>query len=366
MAIGKPRYFIDGRPRVEKLPRRCWQMLIEYCPNLEALSIGGHAPSPRLFDTRHITAGRWTRLRKLALGDMKLQPSSDQDDKESQALRKFLISHPNLQEVSFLNPGGAGFPSSLSLPRAALPKMRSFSGPLKYIKSLPHLSHIRELKITTLHHCQSAFPPTYAMLKAMPSLTFLTLWIDLSFANHNNPHDDKNIFKSLLESCPHLLHLTVFCFTRPTFPIKEFSAALRCSPQLRSFSLTKTYKSSDEDMALSAARIAHNNPNIQRFSFTYAQESWLTHRSGRVKQFGEFEILSGADGLPTSMLAYEWGLKAFGQTYSRRYVQTLKSQKTRRSSSSSIMSWSSSERAWSPRPQSVLSFNSFPSSLKHL
>lgn len=356
----------DGRPNVEKLPRRCWQMLIEHCPNLEELMIGGLAPSPRLFDARHITAGRWPRLRKLTLGDMRLLQSSGNEEKppDSQTLSNFLLAHPDLQEVAFFHPGVTGFPSELVLPQFALPRMYSFSGPSRYIRSLPHPNHIQHLSITTLHHCLSAFPPTYAMLRAFPCLTSLTLWIDLSFANRNVVHDDGNIFRSLLQSCPQLLHLEVFCFTRPTFQVKEFSAALCRSSQLRSFSLTKMYKSSDEDMSHTAARIAHNNPNIQKFTLRYAQESWLTHSSGRVQQFGEYEILSTEDGLPTSLLAYEWGLKPFGHTYSRNYVHVLKSPKTRRGSASSRLSWSSSERPRSPRPQSVLSFNSFHPSLK--
>ncbi|KAF8065290.1 hypothetical protein FPV67DRAFT_1671562 [Lyophyllum atratum] len=357
----------DGRPTVEKLPRRCWQMLLEHCPNLEVLTIGGPAPSPRLFDTRHVTAGRWPRLRKLTLGDMRLQQPSGPDEKipEGQALGNFLTAHPHLREVAFFHPGGTGFPSDLVLPRYALPRMTSFSGPGRFIKSLPHPGLIRHLRITTLHHCLSAFPPTYAMLKALPSLTSLTLWIDLSFANRNVVHDDGNIFRSLLECCPQLLHFEVFCFTRPTFHVKEFSAALRRAPQLRSFSLTKMYKSSDEDMHHTAARIAHDNPNIQKFTLRYVQESWLTHHAGRVQQFGEYEILAGSDGLPTGVLAYEWGLKTFGQTYARNYVHVLKSPKTRRGSGSSRLSWSSSsERARSPRPQSVLSFVSFQPSVK--
>ncbi|KAG6836130.1 hypothetical protein H0H93_011089, partial [Arthromyces matolae] len=69
----------DERPEIEKLPRRCWEMLLENCPNLQELSIGGSAPSPRIFDTRHVTAGRWPRLRKLTLGDMQLLPLNDRD-----------------------------------------------------------------------------------------------------------------------------------------------------------------------------------------------------------------------------------------------------------------------------------------------
>ncbi|KAG6853525.1 hypothetical protein C0991_003520 [Blastosporella zonata] len=279
-------WLLDGGPTIEKLPRRCWQMLLENCPNLQDLAIGGSAPSPRIFDTRHVTAGRWPRLRKLTLGDMQLQSPSDHNGKG-----------------------------------------------------------------------KSAFT-------TMPYLLSLTIWIDLSFSNRKTIHDDGDIFRAVLDCCPSLLHFEVFCFTRPSFHIKEFSAALRQSPRLRSFSLTKVYKSSDEDMGHTALRIAHENPHIQRFSLRYTEESWLTHSSGRVKQFGQYEAISNADGIPTSLLAREWGLKSFGHTYSRRYVQHLESLKGQRSTGSSRSSWASSERARSPRPISVLSFNSFHLSAK--
>ncbi|KNZ79109.1 hypothetical protein J132_01157, partial [Termitomyces sp. J132] len=245
----------DERPTPEKLPRRCWQMLLEHCPNLQELKIGGSAPSPRIFDTRHVTAGRWPRLRKLTLGDMRLQPPDhDRGASPISTLDQFLIVHPRLQEVSFLQPGGDGFPSTLSLPFASLPNMTSFSGPSRYLRCLPHPENIQHLSITTLHHCLSAFPRTYALLKAMPSLLSLTLWIDLTFANRNIIQDDNNIFRNLLECCPSLLHFEVFCFTRPSFHLRDFSAALCRSPRLRSFSLTKVYKPSDEDMSHTATR----------------------------------------------------------------------------------------------------------------
>ncbi|GLB39953.1 hypothetical protein LshimejAT787_0704630 [Lyophyllum shimeji] len=303
------RWLTDGRPSVEKLPRRFWQMLIEHSPNLEELTIGGPAPSPRLLDARHVTAGRWPRLRKLTLGDVRLLQSSGEDEKvpESQPLRNFLLAHPYLQEIAFLHPGVTGFPSDLPLPAFALPRMDSF---------------------TSKHHDTPSlsvrFPTDLCDAEETSVPKVLTLWIDLTFASRNVVHDDGDTFRTLLECCPHLLHFEVFCFTRPAFHVKEFSVALRrAAPQLRSFSLTKIYKSSDEDMSHSAARIAHDNRNIQNFTLRYAQESWLTHRSGRVHQFGEYEVLPSVDGLPASLLAYEWGLKPFGLTYLRNYCSGL-------------------------------------------
>lgn len=218
-------------------------MLLEHCPNLQELAIGGSAPSPRIFDTRHVTAGRWPRLRKLTLGDMRLQPP-DQDERRagpSSALDQFLIAHPLLQEVSFLQPGGAGFPSSLSLPFCSLPNMTSFFGPSRYLRCLPHPENLRHLSITTLHHCPSAFPRTYALLRAVPCLLSLTLWIDLTFANRNIIQDDRNIFLNLLECCPLLLHFEVFCFTRPSFHLVSLSLSSYLTTHLTVLAHRKTF-----------------------------------------------------------------------------------------------------------------------------
>jgi hypothetical protein len=355
----------EGRPVVEKLPRRLWEMLLERCPTLEELTIGGTAPSPRPFNIRHVTAGRWPRLRSLTLGDMVLQFGKDGKAllQENKAFTQFLLAHPLLQTVAFQHTGGNGYPPSLSLPRFALPNIKSFSGPPKYIKTLPNPKAVQELTISTLHHSISSIPPTCAILQGLPSLHSLSIWIDLSFTSCHTPHDDGSMFGMLLDCCPRLRHLDVRCFTQPTFHVvsvpvvppylphfidhnlhtfqKEFSDALRHSPQLRSFSLTKIYKPTDEDMIQTANRIAHNNPNIQRFELRYSHDSWFTHGGGRLRQIGKYEVLAGPDGLPANILAYEWGVRSFNQPYSRNYVQPLRALKTRHNSRSSVSSWCS-------------------------
>lgn len=200
-------------------------MILERCPNLEDLTIGGSAPSPRVFDARHLTTGRWPRLRELTLGDVIILPAGQNKTPEAnEALNKFLIAHPSLRHLAFQHPGSSGFPPSLALLRSALSRLESFTGPPRYIKSLPNPNHIKKLAITTLHHAHSAFPPTCAIIQGLPSLTWLTIWIDLSFSNRNIPHDDGNLFRTLLENCPQLLHLEVLCFTRPSFHVVSFNS----------------------------------------------------------------------------------------------------------------------------------------------
>ena len=138
---------------------------------------------------------------------------------ESEEFTKFLVAHPLLQTLAFQHAGGHGFPTSLSLPRSALPSLKSFTGPPTYVKTLPNPRALQELTISTLHHSMSSFPPICAILQGLPTLGSLSVWIDLSFANRNMPHDDGSLFGMLLQGCPHLHHLDVMCFTLPTFHV---------------------------------------------------------------------------------------------------------------------------------------------------
>ena len=196
-------------------------MLLERCPNLEALAIGGTVPCPRPFNIQHITAGRWPRLRSLTIGDMAIQLGHDEKAllQGSKAFMQFLVAHPSLQTLSFQHTGGSRFPTSLSLPRSALPHIKSFVGPPGYIRTLPNPKSIQELTISTLHHSTSSLPPTCSILQGLPSLVSLSIWIDLSFASPNTPHDDGSVFEMLLERCPRLHHIDIMCFTQPTFHV---------------------------------------------------------------------------------------------------------------------------------------------------
>ncbi|TFK31352.1 hypothetical protein BDQ12DRAFT_694285 [Crucibulum laeve] len=318
----------NGRPPIEKLPRRFWEMLIERCPLLEELKIGGPGPSPRMFDVRHVLAGRWPLLRQLTLGDMALHPASGaREQKDDWAFMQFFAAHPGLQSVALEHSVGSdAFPPSFYLPPTALPAVESFNGPVKFVRTLPHKRLLKHLTLTCLHHSVSTFPPTYATLHELSSLVSLNIWIDLSFGGGRGVpaiHDDGHIFRSLLASCPGLMHLEVMCFTRPAFHVKEFSHALRLSPQLTSFVLTKLHKSGDEDPLRSAVRIVQDNPNLKRFTLRYALDSWFSQSGGRLKQLGSYEVVADEQGKPTSLLVYEMGTKSFGGEYSRTYVHTL-------------------------------------------
>lgn len=231
----------DGPPKIEKLPRRFWAMILERSPRLEELTIGGPAPSPRMFDIRHVTLGRWTRLKTLVFGDTLMIAShkgEDQTRKDHAAFMAFFIAHPGLRHISLQHAGGSAFfPGAFVLPASALPNVDTFGGPLKFVKTLPFPQRLRHLKLTSLHHTISAFPPTFALLQELRWLESLSIWIDLSFGSHGSlmsggrtsgesfrghKYDDLTILNNLVCCRPGLRHLEVAYFSRPTFNIVSF------------------------------------------------------------------------------------------------------------------------------------------------
>ncbi len=178
----------EGRPKPEKLPRKFWAMLLERCPRLEELEIGGAAPSPRIFDVRHAMSGRWPRLRRIVLGDTALiapAKGEEQIQKDHSAFMSFFAAPPNIAGCSFatMRRPASHFPVTFVLPSNTLPNITSFSGPLPMLRTLPNLRQLQDLTLTTLHHSSSSFPPTLAVLRDIKNLASLNIWVDLSFGS---------------------------------------------------------------------------------------------------------------------------------------------------------------------------------------
>lgn len=223
-----------GQPKIERLPRRLWEMLIERCPRMEELSLSAPAPAHRLFDVRTLVLGRWPRLKSITLGDMVLQSGSRDDGTaiaDYHAFMKFFAMHTRLRHVSFQHSvGSATFPSSFSLPPSALPRLESFHGPLKYLRSIPHPEKLRFLTLMSLHHTTSSLAPSCASLQDFPNLESLSVWVDLSFGSQAPMQDESQLFSAFITACPSLRHFQLMCFTRPTFSIvsEELLMSISC------------------------------------------------------------------------------------------------------------------------------------------
>ncbi|PPQ99327.1 hypothetical protein CVT24_009195 [Panaeolus cyanescens] len=145
----------DGLPKPEKLPRQFWAMLLERSPYLESLTIGSPVPTPRLFDVKHISYGRWAHLRKLVLGDVALISGDDTGGKRGEekcardvaAFEAFLEWHGRkrlkcLQIEATL--GGAHF-------LAGFPRGFTFNGAYSGGADLGHLRHRHSSSLGTAH-----------------------------------------------------------------------------------------------------------------------------------------------------------------------------------------------------------------------
>lgn len=236
---------LEGRPKAEKLPRKFWAMLLERCPRLEELQIGGAAPSPRIFDVRHVMSGRWPYLRRIGLGDTALispAKGEEQIQKDHSAFMSFFAAHPTLRGIHLHHAASSiTFPATFVLPSNMLPNITSFSGPLAMLRTLPNLHRLQNLTLTTLHHSSSSFPPTLAVLRDLKNLASLNIWADLSFGSFvssassrtsgeslrkSSASEEIQLLRSLAASVPNLRHLDISCFTRPTFYVVSFILAL--------------------------------------------------------------------------------------------------------------------------------------------
>jgi len=229
-------------------------MLLERSPRLEELTLGGPAPSPRIFDIRHVTSGRWPRLRSISLGDMMLISADRCGEVEgNKAFHDFFTFHKELRHVGLDHAGSSAFfPDTFDFGSRDgqagalenLPKLESFSGSLKYVKTLPSKARrrLKALRLTCLHHTVAAVGPTVNVLYDLNSLEELSVWVDLSFGSNSLAgsarrssldgmgmrrtgeqsvvNDDEKVLSDILDACPDgLKHLDVACFSRPGLSI---------------------------------------------------------------------------------------------------------------------------------------------------
>ena len=234
-------------------------MLLERSPRLEDLTLGGPAPSPRMFDIRHVTSGRWPRLRSITLGDMALISAEKGDEiGANKAFQTFFHFHRGLRHVGLEHASGnVFFPGAFEFGPMdgsvdsldVLPNLESFSGSLKYVKSLPSRTRrqLKYLRLTCIHHSVAAIGPTINVLRDLIALEELSVWVDLSFGStglvggtrrssldgmgigrgggdQSPMNDDEKVFRGIFDACPgSLKHLEIACFTRPGFSLVSHS-----------------------------------------------------------------------------------------------------------------------------------------------
>jgi len=324
------------RKRLEQLPKPLWRMLLKHSPNLETLAFATTPAAPRFYDVRPVMSGRWPRLRNLTLGETFMENEDSSFGHRSSPVMNFLLDHPNLRNLSLpgrrysINPQNRLTHEGFLMPLVRMPysmlRLESFSGSVFVVmRELRHLRMLKHLSLMCEDHDSYHLPKLYAMLKLLPSLVTLKIWIDLSYSDPSKEETDHaRVFHSILTACPKLQQFDLICSTESklTFSFKDLSYALRDSPQLKKLSVTKVYKSSDEDMVQGTARIVRDNPNLERVEVKTAQGSWSYVGAMSLRKWGKYDVVHDDRGSALGMQADEWGLGLMSRV-SRRYKYSL-------------------------------------------
>ena len=190
--------------------------------NLEELELGGQGISlfTRLLDTRPLILGRWPKLRTLKLGHTLMRQGPEREQTSMNPFELFVSSHPHLKELSLPYP--TRIPQLQNLAPGVM--IESFSGSLPYLRAMLPFCSLTTLSLCTEEHPAWYIPYVRQTLQQCIFLTSLSLWIDLSqrdvlpAESKNDPElretDHIKIFRSVLASCPGLLHFKLLCSTK--------------------------------------------------------------------------------------------------------------------------------------------------------
>ncbi|KAL4243969.1 hypothetical protein ABKN59_010055 [Abortiporus biennis] len=343
-------FHVPSRDPTESDPvfSRLFDMLSTRSPNLEVLVLGGTSNEPGNFS--RLAMARWPRLRSLTIGDMVFDSSSLHPISNRNFL-DFLECHPNLQSLHLLgHPDVTPIELGL-LDGGALPKLKSFTGSLSQLRALTirgfpaHVppnqrgSLLSPLSSTLESIC---FPEPMPLrdltplaisgvLSSLNALTSLTISFSLQ-----SGYDSNGVLRTIVSSCPQLLHLDLTCAYKPSFYLETFSRTIRNLHKLRTLSLGIVKVPGDEPMHAGAARIALSNPRLQHFTITYLPINTHISRGGLTTlpepiEQGKFELICDVHGIPVNLLAYErrrggWSspLLDIGRSKMRHYVYELR------------------------------------------
>ncbi|KAF8633661.1 hypothetical protein AX15_001310 [Amanita polypyramis BW_CC] len=321
-------YIEDDEPIIQKL----WSMLIDSCPNLEELIIEGTSSVP--VHNHYLVNGRWPKLQKLILGDISVDwTSGPLNPGEKCSFISFLESHKNLRVLGVSK--HTVLPNHLASINPDHFQLTSFSGTHQQLQAIPHL--YPALKSVTFREPvetrEVSAPAVANLLRELTSLTEL----NISFSLHSM-YDSGSLLRSLIQSCPHLRHLTLTCAHKPSFQLDTFAKIIQGFPRLRIVHLTIVKYPGDETMSAGATRIAKCNPRLKKFSLTFIPPTYPLPIPLSIPYFpipfraratGSFTLACDNHGLPLSLsvrencrLVWPWGLGVSSST--KKYVQDLR------------------------------------------
>jgi len=330
------RAFFDSHLDDEDQPfsRPFWNMLSR-CPDLQELVIDGVSPFP--VDARALASFRWpSSLRRLVLGDVAVDwlPGDAPDVGSKSPFIEFLEAHPKLCSLGLSRSNVSHTRLATLAPDTV--KLRSFTGTLEQLQSLPHTHKYLE-SVAFREPMRTRDVTALAVAGLLQRLTNLTK-LRISFMLHSM-YDSGNLLRSLIASCPKLTHLELMCGHKPSLQLDSFAKTIRGFSKLRVLHLTIVKYPGDENLAAGAARIALTNPRIQDFSLTFLPPiypfgfpfpliSFLPF-SMRSRDSGSFTLTCDRHGLPQTLRGFErrrliWPF-GLGQSYrTRSYNRDLR------------------------------------------
>ncbi|KAH9839509.1 uncharacterized protein C8Q71DRAFT_515344 [Rhodofomes roseus] len=311
---------------------RLWDMLVQRCPYLESLAIAGTSfESSDVFPLYRI---RWPCLRRLTVGDVFPGNLAPPGQMGFHPFVDFIERHPTLEGLHLLGHSDIHHLDLARLEDDAVPHLTEFTGSLDHLRALisrgqgqgagananaqvlwgaqwgQHVplgdtSLAKTLKRLCLPEPMQLRELTpLSISRVLTDLTALTS-LTITFALHSG-YDSNGVFRTIVSSCPQLLHLDLTCTSKPSFYLDTFSRSVKKLARLRSLNLTIVKFHGEEAMHVGAARIALANPRVARFTINYIPAHAPSIPLPPLLETGAFELLCDIHGLPVNLYVSEW------------------------------------------------------------
>ena len=189
-------------------------MLIRQCPDLRNLSILTQGLDPlHSIDARSLFSGdHWPRLRSLELGNLRVGSAID-DDSDAHPFISFLSIRNHLQTLRFSGDFTLSSTHFARLPRDSLQDLRSFSGSIDHLTSLPSAKSLLSMEIPNPLILREVTPLTIThALQAAPAVRSLKV----SFVLQSG-YDGIGILRSIATAGAHIKHLDLTFSNKPSF-----------------------------------------------------------------------------------------------------------------------------------------------------
>ncbi|KAJ3929185.1 MAG: hypothetical protein NXY57DRAFT_1017805 [Lentinula lateritia] len=292
------------------LPETLWEMLF-HSQALEELTLDGTCFSDaNAWNLKPVFSGRWPGLRRLALGNVFYDDSTDNDD----SVCKFLQEHPNLEQISSM--GNMSYSPTAMGCLLSLPKLQTYRGRLQQLKDGGKLTQIRNMILTDWFSPSANFGDILGNLHHLESLTVCVNFVD-------DVHSQLGFYDRLLEKCSQLKYLEIS--STSWLSLRELSSGLRLVPDLRTLTVTRVHKMNSNNLTKSALHIASQNLNLREFTIRDVPV-WdhLDQLSGifRTKHLGHYTVQHEHGERILSV--QEVGVGALRQHYRRSFSRLVK------------------------------------------